>query len=198
MFVTFSIVRFLVPFGLQLWTLGAPMWPPWIRFVTLLGSPLMPFGSLWLPFGFRWLPFGSLWFLLVQFGSIWHPFGSLWISFDRWLPFGSLLAPLGSHLASIWLHLALFWLHLVSLWLSFGSLWLRSAPLWFSWSRSGFWLCRDYVMRGRSDISTTLVIRHMYTYAAKLQKKIRPNRAFKSRLCHAPLSINKTHIHENS
>ena len=101
--VTFSICHFVLPFGLQVWTLGAPMCPPWLPSAPLwaliwsllapFGSPLVPFGSLLTPSGSFWLRFGSAW---LPFGSIWLHLASLWVcTGPLWFPwprFGSLLA----------------------------------------------------------------------------------------------------------
>ena len=114
--VTFSSFRLLGPFELQLWSLGAFIWSPCLRF---------------LPF---WVPVWSL--LGLPLAIIWLP-----------------LVPRVSLLASSWHLLASFWTPLASL-ASF-CLWLRS----------------DYAMSGRSDTSTTLAIRHTYTYAAKFKKR---------------------------
>ena len=140
-FVTFTIFRFLGPFGLQ--------------FVALLGSHLVPLapicGSSGLPFDAFWFPPGSLlasvgsigssWF---PFGSLWQSFGSLWVSFAGLLPFSFFLAPLGFHLASFDALLAPFGFPLALFWLPKAPFW----PLWLPWPRSGSflamqWLCNE-------------------------------------------------------
>ena len=121
---------------------------------------------VWLPFGSLVAPVGSLLAPFGSFVSFWYPFGSLWVSFAWWIPYGSLLAPLGSHLAPFVFLLAPFGFPLALF-----VLWLPSGSGFLGRVLASIWLCRDYVMRGRSDISTTLVIRHTYTYAAKLKKR---------------------------
>ena len=111
---------------------------PWLRFVALLGSPLVPFGFLWFPLAPFWLRLAPFWFLLVPLGPRWFPSDPLWLPFDSlWFVLGSRWFPLG--LAPFWFPLApfgFFWFPLgfpfVHFWLTRGSVLLPWGPFCLS------------------------------------------------------------------
>ena len=88
-FGTFSFFPVSGTFGLQFWSLGAPIWPPCLRLFPFWGLLLVPFGSIWLAFGY----FG---YLLAPFGASLFPFG---VFVAPLLPtFGSPAAPWSENL----------------------------------------------------------------------------------------------------